>query len=122
MNTDQPLKQHVTAKLGREPSSHCMKVIMASMALSVLAFCAAPTMADEMSTSSMSTGHMMMKQCMSDQKSMNSGTPMSDMKKTCKDKVSQMMKTCMDDEKSMNSSMSMSDMHRACDNKLKTQQ
>jgi hypothetical protein len=95
-----------------------MKVAIASLALSVLAVCAAPAMADDMGMSSMPGGQMMMKRCMADQKAMNSIMPMSDMKKTCEDKMSQMTKNCMDEQKSMNSGMSMSDMKKACDDKM----
>ena len=95
-----------------------MKVIIASLSLSVLAVCATPAMADDMAMSSMPGGQMMMKQCIADQKEMNGSMPMSDMKKTCEDKMSAMTKKCMDEQKSMNSSMSMSDMHKACDDKM----
>jgi hypothetical protein len=95
-----------------------LKVAIASLALSVLAVCASPAVADDMGMSSMPGSQMMMKQCMADHKAMNSSMAMSDMKKTCEDKMSQMTTKCMDEQKSMNSSMSMSDMHRACDDKM----
>jgi uncharacterized protein YfiM (DUF2279 family) len=41
----------------------------------------------DVAMSSMPGNQMMMKQCMSDQKSMNSGMAMSDMKKACDDKM-----------------------------------
>jgi hypothetical protein len=95
-----------------------MKVTIVLLALSIMAICGVPAMADDMSMLSMPGGQMMMKQCMAEQKSMNSSMPMSDMKKTCEDKMSAMMKKCVDEQKSMNSSMSMTDMHKACDDKM----
>lgn len=94
-----------------------MKLALAGAFSAALMISGVQAFADD-SMSAMPGNQMMMKQCMTDQKAMNNGMSMSDMKKTCSDKMSEMKKQCMSDQKSMNSGMSMSDMKKACDDKM----
>jgi uncharacterized protein YfiM (DUF2279 family) len=63
-----------------------VKLAIASALCAGLMCCVVQAFADD-AMSSMPGNQMMMKQCMTDQKSMNSGMAMSDMKKACDDKM-----------------------------------